>query len=66
MRCSSTARVIIPQFVLRELQLVADSADPLKRQRGRRGLEVLQRIQKMPHLDVQIADDDFRTSPTST
>src|SRR5271154_4753103 len=37
--------VIIPQFVLHELQLVADSADPLKRQRGRRGLEVLQRIQ---------------------
>jgi uncharacterized protein YacL len=51
--------VIIPQFVLRELQLVADSADPLKRQRGRRGLEVLQRIQKMTHLDVQIAEDDF-------
>ncbi|HYL46563.1 MAG TPA: PIN domain-containing protein [Candidatus Limnocylindrales bacterium] len=52
--------VIIPQFVLRELQLVADSADPLKRQRGRRGLEVLQRIQKMPHLEVQIAEDDFQ------
>jgi uncharacterized protein YacL len=51
--------IIIPHFVLRELQLVADSADPLKRQRGRRGLEVLQRIQKMPNLDVQIADDDF-------
>ena len=51
--------IIIPHFVLRELQLVADSADPLKRQRGRRGLEVLQRIQKMPHLDVQMADDDF-------
>jgi uncharacterized protein YacL len=51
--------IIIPQFVLRELQLVADSADPLKRQRGRRGLEVLQRIQKMQHLDVQIAEDDF-------
>lgn len=51
--------VIIPQFVLRELQLVADSADPLKRQRGRRGLEVLQRIQKMQHLEVQIAEDDF-------
>ena len=51
--------VIIPQFVLHELQLVADSADPLKRQRGRRGLEVLQRVQKMPHLEVQIADDDF-------
>ncbi|HTW25208.1 MAG TPA: PIN domain-containing protein [Candidatus Baltobacteraceae bacterium] len=51
--------IVIPQFVLHELQLVADSADPLKRQRGRRGLEVLQRIQKMPHLDVQIAEDDF-------
>ncbi len=51
--------VIIPQFVLRELQLVADSGDPLKRQRGRRGLEVLQRIQKMPHLEIQIAEDDF-------
>ena len=51
--------VIIPQFVLRELQLVADSGDPLKRQRGRRGLEVLQRIQKMTHVDVQIAEDDF-------
>jgi uncharacterized protein YacL len=51
--------VVIPQFVLHELQLVADSADPLKRQRGRRGLEVLQRIQKMPHLEVLIAEDDF-------
>src|SRR5271170_383140 len=52
--------VIIPQFVLHELQLVADSADPLKRQRGRRGLEVLQRIQKMAHLEVQVAEDDFQ------
>lgn len=51
--------LVIPQFVLRELQLVADSADALKRQRGRRGLEVLQRIQKMPHLEVQIATEDF-------
>lgn len=55
--------VVIPQFVLRELQLVADSADPLKRQRGRRGLEVLQRIQKMTELDVQIAEDDFPQIP---
>ncbi|HEV2298223.1 MAG TPA: PIN domain-containing protein [Candidatus Acidoferrales bacterium] len=55
--------VIIPQFVLRELQMVADSADPQRRQRGRRGLEVLQRIQKMPHLDVQIAEDDFPHIP---
>jgi uncharacterized protein YacL len=51
--------LLLPQFVLHELQLVADSADSLKRQRGRRGLEVLQRIQKMPHLEVEIATDDF-------
>jgi uncharacterized protein YacL len=49
----------IPQFVLRELQLVADSADVLKRNRGRRGLDILQRLQKMPQLNVQILDDDF-------
>jgi len=55
--------LLIPQFVLRELQLVADSADPLKRQRGRRGLEVLQRIQKMGHLEVVIAEDDFPNVP---
>jgi uncharacterized protein YacL len=55
--------LLIPQFVLRELQLVADSADPLKRQRGRRGLEVLQRIQKMSHLQVEIAEDDFPGVP---
>jgi uncharacterized protein YacL len=51
--------LVVPQFVLRELQLVADSADGLKRQRGRRGLEVLQRMQKMAHLEVEIAEDDF-------
>ena len=51
--------LVIPQFVLHELQLVADSADPLKRQRGRRGLEVLQRIQKIPQVEVRIVEDDF-------
>src|ERR1700691_5147769 len=55
--------LLLPQFVLRELQLVPDSAHVIKRQRGRRGLEVLQRIQKMPHLDVQIVDDDFPQIP---
>src|SRR5450755_1304523 len=49
----------VPQFVLHELQLVADSSDPLKRQRGRRGLEVLQRIQKMPQVEVRVLEDDF-------
>ncbi len=51
--------IVIPQFVLRELQLVADSADSMKRNRGRRGLDILQRIQKMPNLNVQILEDDF-------
>lgn len=51
--------VVIPQFVLRELQLVADSADSMKRNRGRRGLDILQRIQKMTNLTVQIVEDDF-------
>jgi uncharacterized protein YacL len=51
--------LVIPQFVLRELQLVADSADSMKRNRGRRGLDILQRIQKMPHLNVQIVEEDF-------
>jgi uncharacterized protein YacL len=48
----------VPQFVLRELQMVADSSDALKRQRGRRGLEILQRMQKMPEIDVRILEDD--------
>ena len=51
--------LVIPQFVLRELQLVADSADPLKRNRGRRGLDILQRIQKIAMLQVQIVEDDY-------
>jgi uncharacterized protein YacL len=51
--------LVIPQFVLRELQLVADSADSLKRNRGRRGLDILQRVQKIAHLTVQIVEDDF-------
>ncbi|MBL8210029.1 MAG: TRAM domain-containing protein [Bryobacterales bacterium] len=51
--------LVIPQFVLRELQLVADSGDSMKRNRGRRGLDILQRIQKMPELHIQIVEEDF-------
>ena len=51
--------MIIPQFVLRELQLVADSSDPLKRNRGRRGLDILQRMQKMGTIQIQIVEEDF-------
>src|SRR6185437_11446889 len=51
--------LVIPQFALKELQLVADSADSLKRNRGRRGLDILQKIQKMAGVDVTISDIDF-------
>ncbi len=51
--------IVIPQFVLRELQMVADSSDSLKRNRGRRGLDILQRLQKMPKLNLQIVEEDF-------
>jgi uncharacterized protein YacL len=51
--------MIIAQFVLRELQLIADSSDSLKRNRGRRGLDILQRMQKMGTITVQIVEDDF-------
>lgn len=51
--------IVIPQFVLRELQMVADSSDALKRNRGRRGLDILQRLQKSPKVTVQIVEQDF-------
>lgn len=51
--------ILIPQFVLRELQQIADSSDSAKRNRGRRGLDILQRIQKNQGLDVQIHEADF-------
>ena len=51
--------LVAPQFVLRELQQVADSSDALKRNRGRRGLDVLQKIQKMSNVSVQIVETDF-------
>jgi uncharacterized protein YacL len=51
--------LIIPQFVLAELQQVADSSDGLKRNRGRRGLDMLQRIQKNPVVRIEIVDTDF-------
>jgi len=51
--------LIIPQFVLRELQQIADSPDPLKRNRGKRGFDVLQRVQRIPGTRVQVEDQDF-------
>ncbi|MFH1655470.1 MAG: PIN domain-containing protein [Candidatus Omnitrophota bacterium] len=52
------AKLIVPRFVLRELQQVADSSDPIKRQRGRRGLEMLQTLQKEVHIEVSIHEED--------
>ena len=49
----------MPQFVLRELQQIADSADALKRNRGKRGFDVLQRLQRVPGSTVRIDDVDF-------
>ncbi len=51
--------VIVPRFVLRELQYVADSNDPIRRSRGRRGLEVLSRIQQNKRNEVKIHEGDF-------
>lgn len=52
-------KLIVPRFVLKELQQIADSQDPIKRNRGRRGLDVLARIQKIPHIAVRIQEEDF-------
>jgi uncharacterized protein YacL len=51
--------MVVPEFVLRELQIVADSTDGSKRQRGRRGLDMLQRMQSSSNIQVQIVPDDF-------
>lgn len=51
--------LIVPQFVLRELQQVADSSDSLKRNRGRRGLDILQKMQKTAGINIEIVETDF-------
>ena len=51
--------MVVPEFVLRELQMVADSTDGSKRQRGRRGLDMLARMQSNVGIQVQIVTDDF-------
>ncbi|OGP73464.1 MAG: hypothetical protein A2V86_02445 [Deltaproteobacteria bacterium RBG_16_49_23] len=51
--------LLIPQFILSELQHIADSHDPIKRTRGKRGLEILHHIQKQIDVDVRIVDTDY-------
>ena len=53
------APLVVPRFVLNELQLIADSADKLKRNRGRRGLDILNKMQANPIIDVKIDDTNI-------
>ncbi|MGE4357425.1 MAG: PIN/TRAM domain-containing protein [Candidatus Omnitrophota bacterium] len=57
------SKVVIPRFVLKELQQIADSQDHLKRTRGRRGLDILNRIKKIPHIEVRIHEEDYPEIP---
>ena len=56
-------RLIVPRFVLKELQVVADSSDPIKRSRGRRGLDVLNHLREVPTVDVRIHEEELRAIP---
>lgn len=54
-----SGNIIVPRFVLSELQAVADSSDPTKRQRGRRGLDILKKLQEQEGINIKIYDRDF-------
>ncbi|HMC67905.1 MAG TPA: hypothetical protein VKJ07_02015, partial [Mycobacteriales bacterium] len=56
-------RMVVASAVLGELQGLADASDPLRRQRGRRGLEVLQALQREPVIDTEVADDEHPEIP---
>jgi uncharacterized protein YacL len=51
--------LVAPHFVLRELQQIADSADSVKRNRGRRGLDILEKIKSVPGVTVQVVEKDY-------
>jgi len=55
--------LVVPRFVLTELQTVADSTDRLKRNRGRRGLDILNRLQSMAHVDISIQESPVAAKP---
>ena len=57
-----SAALVIPRFVLRELQAVADSSDPVKQARGRRGLDVLAELRRIKHLDIRIPESEVLSS----
>src|SRR5207253_260000 len=55
--------IVVPRFVLKELQVIADSSDSIKRARGRRGLEMLNRIQRNTRNEVRVHEGDFPDEP---
>ncbi|MGE5279577.1 MAG: PIN/TRAM domain-containing protein [Deltaproteobacteria bacterium] len=57
------ARIVVPRFVLKELQVIADSADAVKRQRGRRGLEILHMMRSDNRFSLMIHEEDFSDVP---
>lgn len=56
-------KMVVPRFVLKELQQIADSTDPIKRQRGRRGLDILHTIQKAEGVDIMLHEEEFPDTP---
>lgn len=54
--------LLVPEFVVHELQLISDSADALKRERGRRGLDILGKMQNDAHINLEMTDQDFEGS----
>ena len=52
------AEMVVPQFILQEVQDIADSHDKLRRSRGRRGLDVLRKLQQDPHVDIRVMEND--------
>ena len=57
------ARIVVPRFVLKELQVIADSSDAIKRQRGRRGLEILHMMRSDGRFNLMIHEEDFPDTP---
>jgi len=55
--------MVVPRFILHELQTIADSDDKMKRDRGRRGLDILNRLQTMPDVGIRIQDSDVEAGP---
>jgi len=59
-----SGQLCLPRFVLKELQLIADSSDPIKRNRGRRGLDILNRMKRSPMIEIKIHEAVYPDVPT--